>query len=1811
MNKKIFTLLVGALMLLGSSFMVNAQRTVPYLFDGNGDKKSSGNETLFYDILTADTVHKLPDQAKSTHYYLLSITDIANPDGDLANALKNSLFRGNSAAGDPTNSIDSTFVMYLDSARGFDDFARLRIERIARLDTAYSFNSARSNISYKIGALRRASWCVKYSVDLDVQYSRANFEFTNLHTGLQLALPGKEYLRYTEDKSPRVTGLTNRIADGGRSYLFGDSLNMSNSEFNLTDWHFSQSYHHDQKLQTGMPLYQYTNHDDSVAVLVLSQYYADSVDVRASQKDVFDGLGALHQFGRDNTSNSNKTIDGGYTVTVKIVALRDLIKDPQGNVRLVSDNDAYGTDIKNVLLFTLKKVNPFVMNADDWNSVDVEFGPAPTSKVTNNQMRFTDKSYLNPFTNIKEGKSYNSLRAFEVNDSLYHYGYMNFQARGDQQDFATNSHVRGHWLYVDTAFVNDGNNKTLAFNWSAGRRDSTLGGLGYESAVNNRTFIWGESYTDRKNSDATKIKAVPFDKDYEPISSYYTGSQYASATSWDYTVPGAQEAHAKFSADSATYVWAFMKDSIMENQAKFRVVYDPFEDRALINAYQTRVRHNYKKTYATDTWESPQWWENSFWIDQIEDRKDASGALSGENPTYGKLLRPSDYYTGFTHDGVELDNGSFLFVGSETETAIAGINGGGISITEAANNYYDLVINNSAHAKNNTLYHDKYRYSDSLQAGSGALGLVDVHGAVNDVALSINTSGTPRTWHDGLYGHGGFNFHSAMFAEPFSESTFMDRVMISTADTVSLFVKYNKYNNSVTDDVDWSALGHIYSYSVTSKQQHNTTHSLKYQDSLFYVDLQGLDGKTVVTLAQNVDEKWDTKIQLSYGPKCDLRNVDPTRISLENDLYLIRNARGEYLSVPIWSATDSVYWVTPRENEDPTRMPSYQWAIVRRSNSSTVFTVTNREFPHVEYQDVWLPYSSTKKPTTFQGFNRSLGAISLAFNEKGEKSEVYGNALSKADAIGQNPVNAFRFDEEMESKIPLTTSFIRLNKEVKQDQLLGYKYLRTDSTIVDAWAFKYLNTISMNQGKPRYISWNGYDNAKDTLLRVEGTDKYDKLYFDLHELDYETVKYDAYGITLSKNSIMKDSAYYDYRDLYSKYSSTIYNGTKGDTLVFEKFGYWKEKVIDDLLPLARQAYRLFLHDYYKWHPTIRGHYVTLGGVEDNYVLADRMYAVQDYKKGSYEVNRLFGIPHFYFRNTHFDVQSAGDDYFAILQRLDTIGAYADDVEYDYASGGSPVGYDDIEEYLTKRFGSDAAGKVLGMYKDKKQRTAFVALVEDKDVTLKMALRGDAARRVSTFQLEVDQDPIYRRFHVNEPNENFRKEMGDKPDTLVFHTLNQGDAGFRLYENSGSYKSNDGDRHGPEGGRVYNYINGDYMRDTLGHVISFLGINVSTQYPSTNYSIYVDTAFINRGTGWIKPQYMLVVDPYKPTEELVCDPVTGEWYNINGQYVIGRYMYNTAMYAKELAKGGTPNFNTVQQVNQEKHRTINGKAYTYHNGTSQSLWERLAFSWAIHRGDSLYVLKGKTLEPLYNNNYVNDSRDVWQKLADEYGNGTSIDFDELIDQSTLKTFDGKDSVYKADFFNGDTVVKGREYRNFKNVSQYAAGKTIGLHAIINLADNTHKDWVFSMRYVERGASDFVIESETTDRDVFNGAVIRPGYGGWVKFDNGVPVITRSDENEVMAEAYEAVFNVKPASEYYKNGDKKNPVDNDNIAKVTVIGGAGSVTIMNAADKNVVITNILGQTVVNTTITSANATISVPAGVVVVAVEGESAVKAVVK
>ena len=92
-----------------------------------------------------------------------------------------------------------------------------------------------------------------------------------------------------------------------------------------------------------------------------------------------------------------------------------------------------------------------------------------------------------------------------------------------------------------------------------------------------------------------------------------------------------------------------------------------------------------------------------------------------------------------------------------------------------------------------------------------------------------------------------------------------------------------------------------------------------------------------------------------------------------------------------------------------------------------------------------------------------------------------------------------------------------------------------------------------------------------------------------------------------------------------------------------------------------------------------------------------------------------------------------------------------------------------------------------------------------------------------------------------------------------------------------------------------------------------------------------------------------------------------------------------------------------------------------------------------------------------------------------------------------------------------------------------------------------------------------------------------------------------------------FDASSADIYNVESSEGSSVANEDIttSTIAVIGGNGTVTVKGAEGKKVAISNVLGQAIANTVITSSEATIAVPAGVVVVAVEGEAAVKAIVK
>ena len=174
--------------------------------------------------------------------------------------------------------------------------------------------------------------------------------------------------------------------------------------------------------------------------------------------------------------------------------------------------------------------------------------------------------------------------------------------------------------------------------------------------------------------------------------------------------------------------------------------------------------------------------------------------------------------------------------------------------------------------------------------------------------------------------------------------------------------------------------------------------------------------------------------------------------------------------------------------------------------------------------------------------------------------------------------------------------------------------------------------------------------------------------------------------------------------------------------------------------------------------------------------------------------------------------------------------------------------------------------------------------------------------------------------------------------------------------------------------------------------------------------------------------------------------------------------------------------------------------------------------------------------------------------------------------TLVIFrNGKPSTAKA-----DSIFLGNNKHNYKN----------------------SKNPVFALRLVNTDACDFLIET------VGDHKIPSEKEGAWVAVKNGVPVVAAYDTySDAIRDA--EIFNIESTDEFATSTDAIE------AGEVSVIATEGAVIVKGAAGKNVVITNVLGQTIANTMVNSSEATISAPAGVVVVAIEGEAAVKAIVK
>ena len=410
-------------------------------------------------------------------------------------------------------------------------------------------------------------------------------------------------------------------------------------------------------------------------------------------------------------------------------------------------------------------------------------------------------------------------------------------------------------------------------------------------------------------------------------------------------------------------------------------------------------------------------------------------------------------------------------------------------------------------------------------------------------------------------------------------------------------------------------------------------------------------------------------------------------------------------------------------------------------------------------------------------------------------------------------------------------------------------------------------------------------------------------------------------------------------------------------------------------------------------------------------------------------------------------------------------------------------------------------------------------------------------RTSAFAVAMDDSPLYRRFNNAALGEN----VNDGPDSLTF---------VESVRNE--------------------YLMDEWNPNLTTETVDYAGI-WNKDKAEGKLAFRIDTAWLNRGLGNIKPQYLISVarDDQEGVETVPCTEA-GPHVDANGNIttdpskcVHAQHDRAGFAYGKYLV-----NFSDSAQAFIDREAKVNPYMFTT-NSSANSSYTRVGFVKAIHAGDSLFVLT----------------------------NGF-----ENVEPAKLDTA---------------TIIANYKKAKLENF-------------IVDLVGDKHKNVTWSFRYInpdkagavtEEGAENaFLFESNVYgEKDqnyrTVNGdadRAIAPTYAAaWLKMHNGCLVLT--DINSQFSSAKTngdgaLIFNVAQKDEE----DMVTSNDNiNNVEGVSVVAGNGTVTIQGAAGKSVVISNILGKVVAETVLTSDNATIAVPAGIVAVAVDGEEAVKVVVK
>ena len=231
----------------------------------------------------------------------------------------------------------------------------------------------------------------------------------------------------------------------------------------------------------------------------------------------------------------------------------------------------------------------------------------------------------------------------------------------------------------------------------------------------------------------------------------------------------------------------------------------------------------------------------------------------------------------------------------------------------------------------------------------------------------------------------------------------------------------------------------------------------------------------------------------------------------------------------------------------------------------------------------------------------------------------------------------------------------------------------------------------------------------------------------------------------------------------------------------------------------------------------------------------------------------------------------------------------------------------------------------------------------------------------------------------------------------------------------------------------------------------------------------------------------------------------------------------------------------------------------------------------------------------------DANVVTEEQLYKFGKYVRVGFVDAVEQDSV--------IYVLGNEFADVATKDLKMDNVKAALKAKQISSINMKAAVK--DDKHHNYTWSFRYIDPAKAANEVEEDRAFLIESNAeSAIAPKNAAWIKNQNNCLVLSDMDASFDDAKTggdAALIFNIE------KGAADDMATDNEGIStsEVSVVATSGAVIIKGAEGKKVAISNVLGQTIANTVLSSDNATISVPAGVVVVAVEGEAAVKAIVK